>query len=461
MKYRKWNIGEADRSAADALRSAGYSGLLASVLAARGVTTPEAAAEKLERERKLTLSPLLMKDMDRAVARIQQAIADGETMAVFGDYDVDGITATVVVEDYLRRQGAECLRYIPRRVEDGYGLSLDAIRRLREKGATLLITVDCGVTGVEEVDYARSLGMDVVVTDHHLAPAELPEAAAVVDPQQPGDESGCGMLSGAGVAFQLVCALEGCDAEELLPVYGDLAAIGTVADIMPLVGENRRIVKAGLALLQETDRPGLAALIRQCGLEGKRLTHWTPAWFHAAIRRVVEADGGDYDKINLVNLDVGDIVATLGNVADATWVYENWENQVLLEAGKEINYFNLGDVDPIFDFCAPAMAASEKVLRDKPDAVRRFLKVLDRAYREVAAHPEKTVMEVRDMLPADATESLLIRSQKHLAPILLDKEGRWGRISDERWNRMADFLVECGVISGRTEREFTNEYFEA
>ena len=123
MKYRKWNIGEADRSAVDALRSAGYSGLLASVLAARGVTTPEAAAEKLERERKLTLSPLLMKDMDRAVARIQQAIADGETMAVFGDYDVDGITATVVVEDYLRRQGAECLRYIPRRVEDGYGLS--------------------------------------------------------------------------------------------------------------------------------------------------------------------------------------------------------------------------------------------------------------------------------------------------------------------------------------------------
>ena len=147
VKYRKWNIGEADRSAVDALRSAGYSGLLASVLAARGVTTPEAAAEKLERERKLTLSPLLMKDMDRAVARIQQAIADGETMAVFGDYDVDGITATVVVEDYLRRQGAECLRYIPRRVEDGYGLSLDAIRRLREQGATLLITVDCGVTG--------------------------------------------------------------------------------------------------------------------------------------------------------------------------------------------------------------------------------------------------------------------------------------------------------------------------
>ena len=119
----------------------------------------------------------------------------------------------------------------------------------------------------------------------------------------------------------------------------------------------------------------------------------------------------------------------------------------MLEAGKEISGFNLGDVDPIFDFCAPAMAAYEEVLRDRPDAVRRsFLKVVDRAYREVAAHPEETVMEVRDMLPADATESLLIRSQKHLAPILLDKEGRWGRIDAQRWKRMADFLVECGVI---------------
>ena len=237
-------------------------------------------------------------------------------------------------------------------------------------------------------------------------------------------------------------------------------------EIAMLECRERGINLTGIAVMTQKCDSGIvslkeAGITRPRELEGKRLTHWTPAWFHAAIRRVVEADGGDYDKINLVNLDVGDIVATLGDVADATWVYENWENQVLLEAGKEINYFNLGDVDPIFDFCAPAMAASEEVLRDRPDAVRRFLKVVDRAYREVAAHPEETVMEVRDMLPADATESLLIRSQKHLAPILLDKEGRWGRINAQRWNRMADFLVECGVISGRTEREFTNEYFEA
>lgn len=260
------------------------------------------------------------------------------------------------------------------------------------------------------------------------------------------------------------------DVEIFGEVHGEMELHGADfvcgPEIAMLECRERGINLTGIAVMTQKCDSGIvslkeAGITRPRELEGKRLTHWTPAWFHAAIRRVVEADGGDYDKINLVNLDVGDIVATLGNVADATWVYENWENQVLLEAGKEINYFNLGDVDPIFDFCAPAMAASEKVLRDKPDAVRRFLRVLDRAYREVAAHPEETVMEVRDMLPADATESLLIRSQKHLAPILLDKEGRWGRISDERWNRMADFLVECGVISGRTKREFTNEYFEA
>ena len=260
----------------------------------------------------------------------------------------------------------------------------------------------------------------------------------------------------------------GLDVEIFGEVHGEMELHGgdfvCGPEIAMLECRERGINLTGIAVMTQKCDSGIvslkeAGITRPRELEGKRLTHWTPAWFHAAIRRVVEADGGDYDKINLVNLDVGDIIATLGNVADATWVYENWENQELLEAGKEINYFNLGDVDPIFDFCAPAMAASEEVLRDRPDAVRRFLKVLDRAYREVAAHPEETVMEVRDMLPADASESLLIRSQKHLAPILLDQEGHWGRIDAQRWNRMADFLVECGVISKRTEREFTNEYF--
>ena len=142
MKFQKWNIGTAAAEDVDLLRSAGYSYLLSTVLAARGITTAEAAAEALDRERSLTISPMLMRDMDKAVARIQKAISDGETIAVFGDYDVDGITSTVLVSDYLRSCGAHCIRYIPRRIEDGYGLSCDAIRGLYEQGATLMITVD-------------------------------------------------------------------------------------------------------------------------------------------------------------------------------------------------------------------------------------------------------------------------------------------------------------------------------
>ena len=204
-----------------------------------------------------------------------------------------------------------------------------------------------------------------------------------------------------------------------------------------------------------------AGITRPRELEGKRLTHWSPAWFHKAIGRVVEVDGGDYSKVNLLNMDVGDIVATLGEVADATWVYENWENQVLLEAGKEINYFNLGDIDPIFDFCAPAMAASERVLTEKPEAVKAFLAILDRAYQKVAKDPAGTVLAVKDRMPEGSSDSLLIRSQQHLAPILLDENGRWGRIKPERWDRMADYMLSVGVITQRRNDEYTNDYFTA
>ena len=193
-------------------------------------------------------------------------------------------------------------------------------------------------------------------------------------------------------------------------------------------------------------------------LEGKRLSHWSPEWFHKAIGHVVETDGGDYSRVKLVNMDVGDIVSALGPAVDATWVYENWENYVLLEAGKEINYFNLGDVDPIFDFCAPAMAATHAVIQERAEVVRTFLAVLDRAYQTVAAEPEKSVLAVRDRMPAGSSDEMLTRSQKHLAGILLDETGHWGYIKPERWNRMAELMVREGVIPGRRADEFTNEF---
>ena len=246
-------------------------------------------------------------------------------------------------------------------------------------------------------------------------------------------------------------------------VHGDMDLV-CGPEIAMLECMERGIGMTAVAVMTQKCDSGIvslkeAGITRPKELEGKRLTHWTPAWFHAAIGRVVAADGGDYSKVNLVNMDVGDIVATLGHVADATWVYENWENQVLLEAGREINYFNLGDVDPIFDFCAPAMAAAASTLREKEDAVRRFLSVLDRAYREAAADPDATVLEVKEMMPEGSSDTLLIRSQRHLAPILLDEEGRWGRIKPERWERMADYMCSAGVISRRRSNEYTNAYF--
>ena len=273
MKFKKWNIGSPAEQDVALLRTAGYPYLLSTVLAARGITTPEAAAEFLERERQLTISPMLMRDMDKAVERIQRAIADGETIAVFGDYDVDGITSTVLLRDYLKSCGVRCLRHIPRRIEDGYGLSKDAIASLREQGATLMITVDCGITGNEEVAFANSIGLDVVVTDHHECKETLPDAVAVVDPHRPDCPYPFKHLAGVGVALKLVLALGGENREDaLFARYCTLAAIGTIADVMRMEGENRTIVSCGLEALPHTDFVGIHALLKEAGLLGKPIT---------------------------------------------------------------------------------------------------------------------------------------------------------------------------------------------
>ena len=266
MRYARWTGGDYDEAAAGRLRAAGYPALLSAVLAAREVSTPEESAVFLERERSLSHSPMLMKDMDKAVERISRALAAGEKMAVFGDYDVDGITATVLLVDYLRSRGADCVKYIPRRIEDGYGLGRDALRLLREKGVTLVITVDCGITGVEEARFAREIGMDLVITDHHECKDVLPCAAAVVDPRRPDCPYPFKHLAGVGVALKLVLALGGQREEALFARYCALAAVGTVADVMQMTGENRTIVHRGLESIGSTDFLGLQALLRETGL---------------------------------------------------------------------------------------------------------------------------------------------------------------------------------------------------
>ena len=273
MKFPVWHVAQTDCAAVERLTDAGYPYLVSSVLASRGVSCPEQATEFLTQETTLVHSPFLMKDMDKAVARIDRALSDGERIAIFGDYDVDGITATCIMVDYLKGRGADVVHYIPRRIEDGYGLSCEAIEGLRKGGATLLVTVDCGITGVEEVAYAQSIGMDVVVTDHHECKETLPVAAAVVDPRRTDCEYPFKHLAGCGVALKLVLALGGPDREEaLFSRYCTLAAIGTVADVMQMTGENRTIVSRGLASLDRSDFIGLHALLKEAGLAGRDIS---------------------------------------------------------------------------------------------------------------------------------------------------------------------------------------------
>lgn len=245
--------------------------LLAGILAARGITDPTEALTLLAGEEELT-DPMLLTDMDKACARILQAIDNEETIVVFGDYDVDGVTATALLYQHLKGMGANVKCMLPSREGDGYGLSKNAIQSIHDKDCQLIVTVDNGIAAIEEAEFAASLGVDLIVTDHHLPHEVLPKAVAVVDPRRADDTSPFKGLCGAGVAFKLCAALDGCPPEEMLDYCGDLAAVGTVADVMPLTGENRTLVKAGLRQLQQTDRPGLMALLEEVGLAGKPVT---------------------------------------------------------------------------------------------------------------------------------------------------------------------------------------------
>ena len=243
------------------------------VLAARGMEDPRQAQAALAVDGPLP-EPFSLTDMSLAAGRVGLAMTRGEKIAVFGDYDVDGITATCLLTHFLRRHGADCVSYIPGRLEEGYGLNEIALRQLAAEGVRLVVTVDCGITAVEETALAKELGMDVVITDHHECKDTLPEAVAVVDPQRPDGGYEGRSLSGVGVAFKLVCALSG-DPEQMLQDYADMVCLGTVADVIPLVGENRIFVHRGLAALNTRPRPGVTALIAQCGITPRTITATT------------------------------------------------------------------------------------------------------------------------------------------------------------------------------------------
>ncbi len=265
LKYGVWNVSAPEMGPVNALVASGYSPLSAMILAARGMKDAQMAHNYLDCGCPLP-DPFLMKDMDLAAGRVGLAMQRGQRIAVYGDYDVDGITATCLLSDFLRRHGADVVSYIPGRMEEGYGLNAMAIDQLSREGVKLIVTVDCGITAVAEAQLCKEKGIDLVITDHHECKDILPEAIAIVDPHRPG----CGYphrnLSGVGVAFKLACALCG-DQEEVLEDYADMVCLGTVADVMPLQGENRVFVSRGLAALRHTRRCGLAALMKESGCE--------------------------------------------------------------------------------------------------------------------------------------------------------------------------------------------------
>lgn len=241
----------------------GITQLCAEVLVSRGIESLEAAGSLLDVSG--ISDPLLLADMERAAERILAAVDSGERICVYGDYDCDGVTATVMLTDWLMCAGADVTWYIPTRRE-GYGMRCESLKALHEDGVSLIVTVDNGISAVEEAKYIRELGMDLVITDHHRPGDILPEAVAVVDPFRPDCPSPYKTICGAVVVLKLIAALDGGDWEPALEQFGDLAALATIADVMPLDGENRYIVQRGLQLLANTERMGLISLMAVCGI---------------------------------------------------------------------------------------------------------------------------------------------------------------------------------------------------
>lgn len=249
--------------------------LTAKLLYNRGYTTPQKAEKFIRNEDIMFHDPFLLADMDKAVDRIIDALNNNEKIVIYGDYDVDGVTSVSILYLYLKEKGADVSFYIPSRTGEGYGINPSAIECLAQKETKLLITVDTGITAVEETEYAKSLGLDVLITDHHECQSELPKACAIVNPRRADCQYPFKELAGVGVVFKLLCSLECTYCKKnniekdwlkyICDTYGDIVAIGTVADVMPLVDENRLIVSRGLKLIEVNKRPGIEALLELSG----------------------------------------------------------------------------------------------------------------------------------------------------------------------------------------------------
>lgn len=311
-----------------------YAALIAST---RGINTIDGAREFFGLNERKSVDPMDFPDMYAAVKRIQKALDEFERIAVYGDYDADGVTSTALLYSYLEMQGADVVYYVPNRHTEGYGLSYEAIDKLSMMGVKLIITVDNGISAVAEAKYIRELEMELIVTDHHLPSEALPQAVAVVDPHRTDCNLKFKDYAGVGVAYKLICALEG-EENGITDSFVDLVTVGTVADVMPLIKENRELVRRGVNMLADSDRIGIQALIEAAGLGSRKMTSTSVAFGICprinAAGRMGSADrairlllSDDYDEAMLLAQEINDENVTR----------QQTEQDILIQAVEQIN----------------------------------------------------------------------------------------------------------------------------
>lgn len=336
---KRWNIlyKNIDKKTVAAIESAAaVSPLLALLLAVRDVS-PEEAGAYLFPGLSALHDPFSMQAMPAAVERIRAAIEKGERITVYGDYDVDGISAVTILLSYLRREGAMCDFYIPDRETEGYGVNASAIRRIAENGTKLIITVDTGITVTKESALARELGVDMIITDHHSIGEVLPDAVAVINPKREDCAYPFKALCGAGVAFKLVCALSG-DTKRMVTEFCDIVALATIADVVPLSGENRALTALGLRKMRKMPSVGLSALFEVAGIEARGLTSYQISFYAAPRLNAAGRMGSCLPAVRLLLTDAEEDAKEIVTCLDA-------QNASRKSAGEDIYADALRKID--------------------------------------------------------------------------------------------------------------------
>jgi len=342
LAVREWIVQRPDEGEVRALEAAGYSRLLARLLANRGLHNPADAQAFLCGGQEL-YDPWGLKGMEAAVSRIKTAIDKKEKIVIYGDYDVDGVTATALLLTYLNSRGAIADYYIPERESEGYGLNAGAVQAICKAGAKLIVTVDTGISALTEAVLAKELGVDIIITDHHEPRAELPVATAIINPKQAGCPYPFKQLAGVGVAFKLVCALER-DEAVVFEKFGALLTLGTVADVVPLIGENRAIVKRGLELMQRSQSCGLKSLLEAAGVRGARLNTGLLSFTAAPRINAAGRMGSAGDALKLLTAgDEATAAALAIKLDESNRQRQEIESRILIEAIERINLDGVHD----------------------------------------------------------------------------------------------------------------------